>query len=167
MITLYHAHTVFLNFQDTSNTHRDAILQQACYDKQVWDQATIAMDMFAEFKLKGQKLNQKSLIAKPEFKQQYLAPLRALRPEDQFDLLTKLTGKKITLSELKTEAQQIKSMQALKATFVRLTNMESWDVAMKQLPFYASEEHLSRFIQCDLRKSIPSIFLEFCLKAKR
>lgn len=58
-------------------------------------------------------------------------------------------------------------MQALKATFIRLTNMESWDAAMKRLPFYANEEQLPRYIQCDLRKNVPSMFLDFCLKAKR
>lgn len=152
--------------QDVSNTHRDAILQQACFSKSVWDLAIRAMDMFQEIKLKGQKLNA-SLIAQPEFKQQYLAPIRALSPQDQVHLLTELTEQKITLAELKKEAANIKAMNTLKSTFVRLTNMESWGNAVERLPGYATEEQLSRFVQCDLRKNVPKIFIDYCLKSKR
>lgn len=102
------------------------------------------MDMYQEVRLKGQKLNMSSLIAQPEFKQQYLAPLRTLNPVEQVALLKKLA---ISLSELKAEAQRIKAMQRLKNTFVRLT-----------------EEQLGRFVQCDLRKNVPQVFLDFCLK---
>ena len=36
------------------------------------------MDMFEMGSLKDQKLNVKQFVSKPEFKQQHLAPLRAL-----------------------------------------------------------------------------------------
>ena len=156
---------VCIMMQDTSNTHRDAILQQACYSKGVWDLAITAMDLFQEGRLKGQKIKVSSLISQPEFKQQYLAPIRALDPADQINLLTKLTEKNITLNELKTEAQQIKSMHTLQSTFVRLTNMDNWENAKEKLPGYANQ--LSRFLQCDLRKNVPSNFIEFCMRSKR
>ena len=125
-----------------------------------------AMDMFQEVRLKGQKFST-GLIAQPEFKQQYLAPIRALATEDQVYLLTKLTDKKISINELKKEAQYIKSMNTLKSTFVRLTNMDSWENAMERLPSYANEHQLSRFIQCDLRKTIPATYIDYCLQSKR
>lgn len=123
------------------------------------------MDLFQDFKLKGQKLT--ILSHQPEFKQQYLAPIRALDEENQISLLSKLVGKKITLQELKIEAQNIKSLITLKTTFVRLTNMGTWENATEKLPGFASEEQLSRFIQCDLRKNVPSMFIDFCMKSKR
>ena len=41
------------------------------------------MDLFENAKLKGQKLNLATLTTKPEFKQQYLAPIRSMDEADQ------------------------------------------------------------------------------------
>ena len=71
------------------------------------------MDLFELAKLKGQKLNLGTLMCKPEFKQQYLAPIRSLDEEAQCILLRKLVQRKITLSKLKIEAADIKQMSAL------------------------------------------------------
>ena len=65
-----------------SNTHRDAIFTQAALPKCVWDLTVEVMDLFEEAKLKGQKLNLSSLLSKPQFKQQYLAPLRRLEESE-------------------------------------------------------------------------------------
>ena len=44
------------------------------------------MVMFEMGGLKEQKLNLKNLVSRPEFKQQYLAPLRAMPEEDMCHL---------------------------------------------------------------------------------
>ena len=59
--------------QDISNTHRES---QAAFTKKVWDLAVEVMDLFEHVKLKGQKLNLSTLLTKPDFKQQYFAPIR-------------------------------------------------------------------------------------------
>ena len=48
------------------------------------------MDLFEQAMLKGQKLNMASLLSKPEFKQQYLAPIRRLEESEQCLLLSKV-----------------------------------------------------------------------------
>ena len=66
-----------------SNTHKDAIFSQASLPKHVWGVAVKVMDLFENAKLKGQKLNLSTLTTKPEFKQQYLAPIRCMEEADQ------------------------------------------------------------------------------------
>lgn len=86
--------------QDISNTHQDSIFSQAAFTKKVWDLATEVMDVFEHAKLKGQKLNLSTLLTKPEFKQQYFAPIRRLDESEQCYLLTKVTlflGMKVLL----------------------------------------------------------------------
>lgn len=105
-------------------------------------------------------------MSKPEFKQQYLAPIRAMNEEDQCKLLDKVAAKEISLSELKSEAAQMKSISALKVAFVRLTNAESWEKARETYPNFATEEQLQRYSSCNLKKAIPQSFHDFCARAK-
>ena len=63
------------------------------------------MDIFEMGSLKDQKLNVKQLVLKPEFKQQYLAPLRALSIDDQRSILTKVVQKEIPLNSIKRSLQ--------------------------------------------------------------
>ena len=60
----------------------------------MWDLAVQVMDLFEKGALKDQKLNTKSLLAKPEFKQQYLAPLRAIEEAQQCAILSIVVKKK-------------------------------------------------------------------------
>lgn len=79
-----------------SSTHRDSIFFQAGLSRPVCNLAVRIMNMFEQGSLKG-KLN--SLVAKPEFKQQYLSLIRALLPkEDQISILE--VGKNCTISEI-------------------------------------------------------------------
>ena len=74
---------IHFKLQSVSNTHKDAIFSQASLPRRVWDVAVKVMDLFENAKLKGQKLNLATLTTKPEFKQQYLAPIRSLDEADQ------------------------------------------------------------------------------------
>ena len=94
---------------------------------------------------KGQKLNLSNLQSKPEFKQQYLSPIRALTKPDQVNLLTELVDLKITLSDLKTMANNLKCLHGLKAAFTKLTNSESWEKAVESYQAFTSEAQLNRF----------------------
>ena len=58
------------------------------------------MNTFEKGKLKDQKVKTTGL-AKPEFKQQYLAPIRCLENAEQVLLLTRCKNKEISLAELK------------------------------------------------------------------
>lgn len=154
------------SIQKISSTHQDSILSQAALPRSVWSLAVRLMDLYENGMLKDQKLNLSSLMAKPEFKQQYLAPIRAMNEEDQCKLLNKVISKEISLNELKTEAAQMKSISALKVAFVRLTNAESWEKARETYPSFATEEQLQRYSCCNLKKAIPQSFHDFCARAK-
>ena len=124
------------------------------------------MDLFEEGKLKGQKLNLSKLLSKPEFKQHYITPIRALCETDQCALLQSVVKKEISLTELKELAATKKSMYALKTAFVKLTNSDSWEKAIETFPNYATEARLHRFLGCDLKKNIPKPFYDYCHEAK-
>ena len=71
-----------------------------------------------------------------------------------------------SLSELQREANCIKQKIALKTAFTTLTNVDSWDEAMDKFPHFATDDHLDRFINVDIRKNIPKTFTDFCQRAK-
>lgn len=154
--------------QDISNTHRDSIFYQASLPKRVWELAMIVIDLYEQAKLKGQKLNLANLMSKPDFKQQYLAPIRALDADNQCLLLQRVIDGELSLNELKTESSNFKQMQSLRLAFVRLTNSKSWDDAKNSYPAYASDAELCKFMHLDLKKAIPKPFSDFCncLRAK-
>ena len=106
------------------------------------------------------------LLSKPEFKQQYAAPIRALHENDQCVLLQQVAEKEISLNELKELAAAKKSLYALKTAFVKLTNSDTWERAAETFPNYATETKLKRFLGCDLKKGIPKLFQDFCHQAK-
>ena len=107
-----------------SNTHKNAIFFRTALPKRVWDLVCETMDLFEKAKLEGQKLNLSTLLTKPEFKQQYLAPIRKLEEADQCTLLQKVINGECSLSELKEESAQIKQLSALRAAFVCLVNID-------------------------------------------
>lgn len=149
-----------------SNTHRDAIYSQASLPLRVWELVVEVMDLFENVKLKGQKLNLSSLLTKPEFKQQYLAPIRRLEEDDQVSLLRKVVSGEWSLQELKMGAAEMKQMIAVKTAFLRLTNTRTWEEAEERYPTFASENQLHNFVRLDLSKAIPQSFADFCTRAK-
>lgn len=62
----------------------------------MWDLAVEVMNEFEKIKLKDQKQRTTS-VAKPEFKQHFLAPIRSLDATDQIFLLTRCKNKEISL----------------------------------------------------------------------
>ena len=124
------------------------------------------MDLFERAKLKGQRLNLTTLLSKPEFKQQYFAPIRALDEDVQVELLTKLIDGEISLQELKGEADKVKQIRALHVAFLRLTNTKTWDEAQQKFPHFATDVQMEKFMLCNLKKSVPKTFLDFCQRAK-
>ena len=119
------------------------------------------MDLFEQSKLKAQKLRMSTLLQKPEFKQNYLAPIRTLPISDQCLLLQKVIAGETSLTEL-----QLKQKAALKTAFAKLTNVESWDQAVDKFPAFATDDQLNRFLGIDIRKTIPKAFVSFCQRAK-
>ena len=82
-----HLYGISFMFQDISATHRDSIFYQGSLPKQVWELVVKVMDLFEKAKLKDQKLRSSMATTKPDFKQQYLTPIRSLESNDQCFLL--------------------------------------------------------------------------------
>ena len=97
-----------LHFQEISATHRDSIFSPSSMPKIVWDLAVDVMDLFEKAKLKDQKLRSSSTNAKPDFKQQYLTPIRCLELNDQCSLLDRCRNGSLSLKEIKNEAENFK-----------------------------------------------------------
>ena len=124
------------------------------------------MDDFEKVKLKDQKMKMSSTVAKPEFKQHFLAPIRCLEPSEQVFLLTRCKNKEISLTELKKEATALKQLATLKKNFVKLTNVPEWKDAVSQFPLFACEVELKKFVALDFTKGTPQAFVDFCKRAK-
>ena len=88
--------------------------------------------MFEQGALKEQKLKKQQITAAPEFKQHLLQPLHHLKPDFQVNILTKITCLEVSLKELKTSCTAFRSSEAVKASFVRLTNTGSWREAQQK-----------------------------------
>ena len=131
----------------------------------MWDLAVDVMNTFERGKLKDQK-KISSTVAKPEFKQYYLAPIRSLEAQDQSFLLLKCKNGEMSLSELKKEANVMKQLAALRKNFVKLTNSTTWEDSVAQFPLFACESELKKFIALDFSKGVPKSFLDFCKRAK-
>ena len=155
-----------LMLQETSHTHRDNIFSQAALSKPVWDLSVEVMDLYEQAKLKGQKLRLATLLHKPEFKQNYLTPIRSLPVSDQCSLLQRVVDMEFSLNDMQREATKLKQQLALKLAFVKLTNVQSWEEAQEEFPHFATEEQLSRFMQVDVKKNIPKSFTDFCHRAR-
>ncbi len=149
-----------------THNHKDNVFSQASLRKQVWDLVVQVMDLFEQSKLKAQKLRMSTLLQKPEFKQNYLAPIRTLPISDQCLLLQKVIAGETSLTELQTAATQLKQKAALKTAFAKLTNVESWDQAVDKFPAFATDDQLNQFLGIDIRKTIPKAFVSFCQRAK-
>lgn len=77
------------------------------------------------------------LAAEPEFKQQYLAPIRSLSETEQCVLLQWVTNGEGSLNELKTEAANLKPNEVVTNSFCEVAN---------------SKEYLHQYIHIDFKK---------------
>lgn len=117
------------------------------------------MNLFEETEVEKRK-KRNVVVAKPEFKQHMLAPIRALSVEDQVHLLTKCLDKLIPLSAIKKEAALLKQMALLKKKFIQLTNSGSWENSVILFPLHACEVELRKFIALDFTKGPSLIFVK-------
>jgi hypothetical protein len=132
----------------------------------VWEVAAQIMDLFEHGRLKSQKLNLSTLMSKPQFKQQYFAPIRTLTTSEQISILNQVLNLEITILDLKKVANELKNLNGLKAAFVKLTNSDSWEMAQETHPSFATEIQLKRFLGSNLKICVPKAFEDFCKRAK-
>lgn len=123
------------------------------------------MDMYEDGALKDQKLNKKHLTSIPEFKQHLLQPIHHLNVDFQLDVLQKVIDGDLSLKELKAEAITFRALEAIRQAFIRCTNLQSWDDAIKKYQAFTSEDRLMQFVKLDFRHCIPDTFKAYCQSA--
>lgn len=138
--------------------------EQAAFQKSVWDLALQVMNRCQMGQLKSQKLNRKHLISTPEFKQHLLQLLHHLHPQFQQSILQKIVDQEVSLSEMKKEASEFRSM-----CVISLLSCDSQVVipGMKQrkFPAFTSAERLSQYTSLDYKHAVPEVFHTFCQAA--
>ena len=84
-----------------------------------------------------------------------------------YQLLSDLSQKKYSLKEILAHCNDIKAVQKVQTSFLKVTNYESWEEASTKYPHYTTSEKLEPFKKLDFSKSkIPDKFLQFCQLAK-
>ena len=122
--------------------------------------------MFEDGKLKNQKLNKKSLISKPEFKQHHFQCLHHLAPSFQQSVLQQVTNRSITLEEMKKGAMDFRALENIRKAFTRCTNT-TWDEAKQRFPWHTNDQNLSHFLGLSFTKGVPDSFRIYCQAALR
>ena len=92
----------------------DLIFSQATLSKRVWTLEATVMDFYEKCELSDQRCNLSTLTNKPEFKQNYLSPIRSLDEEEQCRLLDMVLQGEITILELKAAGAKSKKTTSLK-----------------------------------------------------
>jgi len=127
------------------------------------------MELFKKGKVKlstCEQTNSKKRSTEPEFKQQYLAPIRTLSVDNQCRLLQQIIDGDLPILGLKAAAAHIKQIDMLKSTFLNHVNIGTWEEAQEKLPLFAKAEVLSQFSKLNFTSSVPRSFVDFCTRAK-
>ena len=127
------------------------------------------MELFRTGKVKlssCEQTNSKTKSTEPEFKQQYLAPIRTLKADDQCRLLQQIIAGDLPILGLKKAAAHIKQTEMLKSTFLSHVAIDTWEEAQERLPLFAKIEVLSQFSKLNFSSSVPRSFTDFCTRAK-
>jgi len=145
---------------------------QGCHffmSRRMWNLAITVMDLFkkSQVYINGQNLPKAGPNgSEPDFKQQYLAPIRTLKEDDQCNLLQLVIDKKLSILGMKTAAVETKLMETLKSTFLNLVHIKTWEEAEERLPFYTNKEVLLQFSKLNFTSGTPHSFANFCKRAK-
>ena len=105
------------------------------------------------------------MSSKPEFKKQYLQPIKCLPFSFQVEQLTKVADKELSFKELKTEATAYRKLELIKKAFSRLTNSDTFEIALEKFPDFTSNEALMKYSHLDFSSGSPTIFRSYCRQA--
>lgn len=119
------------------------------------------MDKFEEGELKDQTLTAKSLLSKPEFKQQYFSPIQCLPDSFKTEMLQKVLDEELSLPELKEKAAEYRSQKSIQKAFCKITNT-SWEEAERRFPNHTAANKLYPFASIVSTKKLPDSFIAYC-----
>ena len=149
-----------------SRTQCENIFSQVAFSPPVWEQALRVIELFEDGKLKNQKLNKKSLVSKPEFKQQHFQCIHNLNPSFQQNILEQVVNCEITLEEMKRKATEYRALENIHKAFMKCTN-STWDEATERYPWHTNDDRLRQFLGLNFIKNVPDSFRSYCHSAIR
>ncbi|KXJ07032.1 hypothetical protein AC249_AIPGENE18227 [Exaiptasia diaphana] len=105
---------------------------------------------YETFKLKGQvpttKRNRLAIDGvkqKPTLNASRFKCIRGLPHESIVDLLTEVRQGNLSLAEMTTKAEELKAIGIIKAEFVKLAGMKTWEEVKQRFPLWSSTEKLT------------------------
>ncbi|XP_070553723.1 uncharacterized protein [Ptychodera flava] len=132
------------------------------------DIASTLDDVFEAYEtgtLKGQKLNKKTMMTKPDLPVYLFHNLVLLNDDTISDFLQNIRDGEMTLQEMNREAKEVKKLKTIQESMVKELHMP-WQMFSEKLPEYASREYLSRFKELSFSRGIPPEMVNECRKIR-
>ena len=109
--------------------------------------------MFSYGKLKDQKVSgsKKGINAVLHLKASSFKSFHGLDAPTVYQLLSDLSLKKYSLKEISIHCRDIKAVQKVQASFLKVTNCDSWEEAMTKYPYFTTPEKLEPFKKLDFQ----------------
>lgn len=122
------------------------VFAMARVGKDVWKEFQEVNTLFEKGGLKDQKVYSGDVLRGiVNLKQWHMKPLSNLTDGQKFALLKKVKEKKLSLKELKKEAQNVKALSQVQGAIFRFFHLEHWQHAVEKFGGSVFVERLSRF----------------------
>lgn len=123
---------------------------------------------FSEGRLKDQSVprSKKGVKSFPDLKGSTFKPFRGIEPDKVHQLMLELSEKKISLKEAGVLCHDMKQMQRIQHSFMKIVNSEAWSEAEEKFPQFTTAEKLEPFKKLNFTTStVPEQFMRFCKSA--
>ena len=99
--------------------------------------------MFSDGKLKDQQVSgsKKGINAVLHLKASSFKPFCGLDAPTVYQLLSDPSHKKYSLKEVSIHCSDIKTVQKVQASFIKVTNCKSWEEASTKYPYFTTPEN--------------------------
>ena len=104
--------------------------------------------LYSEGNLKDQQVSgsKKGINSVLDLKASSFKSFRGLDPPTVYQLLSDLSQKKYSLKEILAHCNDIKAVQKVQTSFLKVTNYESWEEASTKYPHYTTSEKWTIFV---------------------
>lgn len=124
---------------------------------------------YSEGKLKNQVVSRskKGINSFPDLKGSTFKPFRGLDQNTVHELLQQIQRRESSIKEAVSQCNDIKALQKIQASFLKVTNADDWEDAVAKYPQYTTPHKLEPFKSLNFNdpKKIPPQFLKFCQQA--
>ena len=121
--------------------------------------------LYSERQLKDQAVprSKKGVKSFPDLKGSTFKPFRGIEPESLHRLMLELSELEISLKEAGVLCQDMKQLQRIQQSFMKITNCESWSAAQERFPRFTTAGKLEPFKKLNFTSStVPEQFMRFC-----